>query len=59
MSQWVDLHVETLMNNTTRHDGMPIYGLAHYLKQIISEQERTNEPLEKLIDKQYTKQRSW
>lgn len=49
MSEWVDIHVETIMNNTIRYDGQTVYGLAHYLNQIIAQQTITNKLLAELL----------
>lgn len=45
MNQWVDVHVETIMNDTNAWDGRTIHGLAHYLNKIIAQNNKIIELL--------------
>lgn len=39
MSEWLDVHVDTLMNNTSNCRGQTILGFEHYLKLFLENQE--------------------
>lgn len=48
MSEWVDVHIATIMRNTNDSQGKTIYGLAHYLYQMLENQKTMIELLDSI-----------